>query len=158
VKPQREQLRNLEARDPEGVPAKDAEWVMAYGSGTLRRAIEENMAWRELYLHERTAFEVGYGFIPARASRLALGKPLAEGDDPATTETLWWARVLRWRAARDKRDAAVTVTYAILDGEDNPTAEGIALIYEPVTRLDWLPADRVLLAFTADETGTRNPC
>jgi 8-oxo-dGTP pyrophosphatase MutT (NUDIX family) len=134
-------------------------WATTYGSGTLRRAIEEGLAWRELYLQERAAFEFGYGFTPAARSRLTVGRALAASDDPATTETCWWARVLRWRAERDGRPAKVCVQHARLDDGDGGAHEGVSIVYEPSTRPLWLPVDRTLIAFTTGPDGkTVNPC
>lgn len=134
-------------------------WAAAYGSGTLRRALEEGMAWRELYLHERVAFEFGYGFSPAQRSRLNLGQAFAEGDSPGTTETCWWARALRWRAAQCGRPATVSVHHARLADGDGGAREGIAIVYAPKVRPSWLPADRSLVAFTTTAEGrTENPC
>jgi hypothetical protein len=69
---------------------RELEWIKEFGSGTLRRCVEENFAWKELYLEERTAFEFGYGFRPLLASRTTIGQPIAEGDNKAVTETCWW--------------------------------------------------------------------
>lgn len=132
-------------------------WIRQWGSGTLRRAVEEDLAWRDLYLEERVAFEFGYGFSPAMRSRLALGRALAAGDDPSTTETCWWARALRWRVVRDERPARVEVVHARLDHDG--VREGIAIVLTPDNWPAWLPRDRVLIAFTTDTTGkTVNPC
>jgi 8-oxo-dGTP pyrophosphatase MutT (NUDIX family) len=132
-------------------------WVSRFGSGTAKRAIEEGMAWRELYLIERAAFEFGYGFQIAHLSRLTVGRALAEGDSRATTETCWWARALRWRAERDKRHAKVSVVHARLD-DGGEVTEGIAILYEPTVRPSWLPQERVLIAFTSKGDQTVNPC
>lgn len=131
-------------------------WAREWGSGTLRRAIEENMAWRELYLEERTALEVGYGFIPAMRSRLTVGRAMACGEDPGTTETCWWARALRWRADHNDRPAKVDVVHARLDNDG--VREGLAIRYTPETRPAWLPSDRDLIAFTTLSGKTVNPC
>ncbi len=150
--------RAYEALPAARLLAEAKTWILSWGSGTLRRAVEEDMAWRELYLEERTALEFGYGFHPAQQSRLTLGKALAEGDSPAVTETCWWARALRWRAGRDQRPATVRVVHARLSAADEVT-EGIAITYEPHMRPAWLPADRTLVAFTTDPAGTSvNPC
>lgn len=134
-------------------------WAAAYGSGTLRRAIEEGLAWRELYLHERVAFEFGYGFEAAQRSRLNLGQAYAEGDSPGTTETCWWARALRYRASENGRPAEIAVHHARLSDGDGGAREGIAIVYTPRSRPAWLPTDRCLVAFTAAEDGrTVNPC
>ena len=133
-------------------------WVATWGSGTLRRCIEEGLAWRELYLHERVAFEFGYSFSPVPRSRIVLGRALAEGDSPAVTETCWWARSLRWRAERDQRPAKVEVIHARVSDGDGGHEEGVAITYEPKAQPAWLPKDRVMIAFTTNSKGTVNPC
>lgn len=128
-------------------------WVEAYGSGSLRRAREENLRWKDMYLEERAAFEFGYGFQPVLKSRIAFGDALAESDSPATTETCWWARRLR----RLNPDAEVRVLHAHLT--EDSTREGIGILITPKQTPHWLPKDRVLFAFTVDATGrTVNPC
>lgn len=150
--------------------AIDELWIDAYGSGTLRRAREEGMRWRDLYLAERTALEFGYGFQAIQGSRLTTGEPLAEGDDPATTETCWWARTLRYRAEETRRlrgreepgvlgcAHAYRVVHARLT-EDDHVEEGLAILCDPAPWPSWLPRGRRLVAFTTDGAGrTLNPC
>ena len=139
--------------------SEDVAWTLKHGSGTLRRAIEEGMAYRDLYLQERAALEFGYGFDPVHASRLTTGKALASGDDPGTTETCWWARALRWRAERDGRPAEFRIVHARVVGTEGPPREGVAIVCEPSARPSWLPEGRILVAFTTDAQGrTVNPC
>lgn len=134
-------------------------WIASFGSGSLRRAKEEGMAWREMYLGERAALEFGYGFAPVAASRVTRGRALAEGDSPGTTETCWWARALRWRAARCGRADTFEVIHATIADGDGGSASGLALVCTPSPRPGWLPADRVLVALTVGEDGrTVNPC
>lgn len=133
-------------------------WSHKHGSGSLRRAIEEGMAWREMYLAERTAMEFGWGFRPYQASRVTFGTALASEDDPATTEACWFARTLRYRAATCGRSLSVRVVHATV-AEDENSREGLALEITPPTS-DWLPADRRLVAFVTDGLTGRvvNPC
>lgn len=134
-------------------------WVQVYGSGSLRRALEEGMSWRDMYLHERVALEYGYGFEAVLASRLETGTPLASGDDAATTETCWWARALRFRAQRAGLALEVRVFQATVAGLGEPPRTGFALELVPTPRPAWLPAGRRLIAFTTDASGrTVNPC
>jgi len=141
------------------VATSPCHWIEALGSGSLRRAKEEGMAWRDLYLHERAALEFGWGFAPVGASRVTRGKALAEGDSPATTETCWWARALRWRAKRAGREDTFEVIHATLADGDGGTTSGLAIICTPSPRPGWLPADRALVALTVMPDGrTENPC
>lgn len=133
------------------------DWIKVYGSGSLRRAVEEDMAWFSMYLGERVALEIGYGFEAISASRVTIGKALASSDDSATTETCWWARALRYRADRDNRAASILVRYITVT-EDDSKREGIGIQYLPFKELPWLPKDKLLIAFTTDKNGTVNPC
>jgi len=139
------------------------EWSLKNGSGSLRRAIEEGMAWKEFYLHERAAFEIGTSFELVYASRFMAGKALAEPDTAATTETCWYARVLRWRLRKLYGDSVnVRVVYGDYD-QDFQRREGLALVVEGLD-LDWIPEGRVPIAFTATYrkkkgwSEVRNPC
>lgn len=148
-----EAARERLASDPEV-------WSRQNGSGSLRRAIEEGMAWRTMYLHERLAFEVGVGFEALPASRVLQGVAMAEPDCPVTTETCWYARVLRYRL---KGKAEVRVRYVRVSEADCPPREGMALVLEDF-EAPYIPKGRVVLAFTATYTDAEgwstvsNPC
>jgi hypothetical protein len=121
-------------------------WIKEHGSGSLLRALQEGMSYHDMYLHERVAFEVGAGFHAYPASRLLLGKAVASPDCPATTETCWYARVLRWRW-RHVPHMTVQVQYAHLT-EEHRTVEGLGIVVTGLN-LSWLPAHRVLFAMTS---------
>ena len=130
-------------------------WIQEYGSGSLRRAMQEGMRWREMYYDERTAFEFGHRFSPVLKSRLMIGEPFAEGDSSATTETCWWARRLR----KLLPTCQVRVVQAHQTQEDESIHEGIAIQIVPQVNPHWLPAGRSIIAFTTDKDGnTVNPC
>ncbi len=134
-------------------------WAMAWGSGSLRRAIEEGLRWHEMYLGERTALEFGYGFEAVPDSRLTIGTAIASSDDSATTETCWWARALRWRSAKAGHKDVFTVMHVTVSDGDGGSESGMAILLTPDPRPSWLPADRKLVAITVDKDGkTVNPC
>lgn len=141
------------------VQERPEHWIATYGSGSLRRAVEEGLRWREMYLGERVALEFGYGFEPVQASRCQIGDALASSDDPGTTETCWWARALRYRARRDGRYDVVRVVHARVSGADGDAQESVAIHLTPSPWPSWLPRDRRLLALTVGKDGrTVNPC
>lgn len=133
-------------------------WVQEYGSGTLRRAIEEGMVWCDLYHHERAAMEYGFGFELVHRSRLTTGPAVADGDHPPTTETCWHKRALTYRAQVCGLDRVYRVVWARVDHGDSHVQEGLAIVCE-CPRPAWAPKGRVLLAFTTDDAGHPvNPC
>lgn len=132
-------------------------WIKEYGSGSLRRAVEEDMLWQNMYFGERAALEFGYGFEAIFHSRITVGPALASSDDPITTETCWWVRALRYRAKRDNHSIIFKIVYATVE-EDNKKREGIGILCKPDVRPPWLSKDRILIAFTSNEKGTINPC
>ena len=134
-------------------------WIAVHGSGSLRRAVEEGLRWREMYLGERVALEFGYGFEAVPSSRCQIGDALASSDDAATTETCWWARALRYRAQRCHRKDAIKVVHARVSDGDGGAEEGIAIQITPSPWPSWLPRDRKLVALTVGKDGrTVNPC
>lgn len=132
---------------------RELEWIQKYGSGTLRRCVEEDFAWRELYLEERTAFEFGYGFRPLLASRTTTGQPIAEGDNKAITETCWWARALRFRF-RAKPLFTVQVVHLTYTNETREEGLGIIINHNE----EWFPKGRICAAFTTLNGKSVNPC
>lgn len=133
-------------------------WVHEYGSGTLRRALQQGMSWFKLYLHERTAMEFGYEFHLVEKSRIMEGIPLAEGDDPATTETCWHARALAYKSNLGNLGRKYRVVWARVSDEEE-SREGLAIICECSVQPHWVPQSKVIMAFTTDRDGkTLNPC
>jgi 8-oxo-dGTP pyrophosphatase MutT (NUDIX family) len=130
-------------------------WIRAFGSGTLRRAKEEGMLWRSLYVEERTAFLYGYGFEMVPSSRVNFGQPLAEGDDPVTTAAGWHCRRLR----RMHPEWSPGIRHACVEYPCGEKREGIVIVLSPSEREHWMPKSSVILAWMADESGKAvNPC
>ncbi len=127
-------------------------WIDTFGSGSLRRAVDEGMRWQNMYRSERAAFEFGYGFEVWQDSRVTTGSALAEGDSPTTTETCWWARVLRHRAAKAGDEHVYVVVHATVSDDDG-VREGVAIECVPSPRPRWMGKEMRLIAFTKD-----NPC
>lgn len=120
------------------------EWIAEHASGTLQRAVQEGLSYKNMYLSERTAFEFGYGFELVYNSRLTRGQILAECNTPAITETLWFTRVLRHRL----RPIKVTSHYFILT-EENQRTEGVGIMLSGLNLPDWIPEGKVPIAFVS---------
>lgn len=139
------------------------DWIQTWGSGSLRRAFEEGMAYHDFYLHERTAMTFGAGFDAYHASRVTIGVPKAFPDCRATTETCWYARALRFR-----QPVGVTVKVVYITIEDcNGKREGLGIEIIPTAETwpEWLPHDMKILAMVATVNPTtgeflapENPC
>lgn len=64
-----------------GLRQMDAEtFVEKHASGTLRKNKRIGMVWREQYLHERAAYELGWAFECLPRSRVTFGDAYTEGD------------------------------------------------------------------------------
>lgn len=136
------------------------EWVKLHGSGSLRRAVEEEMAWREMYYHERIAFELCSAAELILPSRIEVGVALASPDDPATTEACWYARVLRWRFGQSPMHRGLTITVRHLRAAGEPSRAGIGLVFDGFDQRtwSWLPAKRFAVAFVETNGLVSNPC
>jgi hypothetical protein len=123
------------------------DWALANGSGSLRQAIEWDMAWRDMARHERLAMEVASSALLVPATRLNVGQFKAEGDCKVTTELGWYARTLLSRWADSKTFSnfrfKIEVVYFTITKSDQPE-EGADLLVEGLT-LPWFPSGHKLL-------------
>lgn len=140
-------------------------WIMENGSGSLRRAKEEEMAFFEFYLHERIAFELATAAELLPSSRVLQGKAMAEPDERATTESCWYARVLRYRLKRVNLNVSVKVRYLNVTYSDESVKEGIGLVFENIEDneiFNWIPKNRTCFCFVSIWDGknwdVENPC
>lgn len=154
----------------EETKAEALHWIQENGSGTLRRAQEEGLIWFELYVHERLAFEVATMACAVPQDCIKFSDMLAQGDSPATTESCWFARVLRYRF---KNAFTITVkSFALKNDEMNqmkilqwPFASGVCLHFDGI-ELSWADFSSfyivVPIAFWDDMnnkyTEVLNPC
>lgn len=123
------------------------------GSGTLQYSKASGSAYRELYFHERCAFELGLEWDTCVVSRLTSGKPIAMPDTKAWTEALWLSRRVRFAGPEclrlcDHKPVWVTIS------EDGAAWEGLALVANP-RGLAWWPTGRVAVAKLARWQGGR---
>lgn len=114
-------------------------WIACFGSGTLQYSYSfgNKVKCRDLYLHERSAFEL-FGAECISSSRLTSGPPIAEGDNPFWTESLWNTRRLRavWQLMRTKGPFSpqwITIT-------NDCKWEGLGVIIELTSKdVSWWP-------------------
>ena len=118
----------------------ESAWIAALSSGTMRDSADKSFA-RELYLHERTALELGPEWEAIPPSRIARGKALAMGDCPQWTEALWFARHTRFAGPESLRLMPHVPEWVVITTDDG-VWEGLAIIAEP-RGLHWWPAGRV---------------
>ena len=145
-------LYNLSVLLAAGLPLSvlgEAAWISALGSGTLQRSVDSGAAWRELYLHERCAMELGPEWDTAATSRIQRGRPLAMGDTPQWTEAMWTARRFRFAGPPALQLQNINPEWVTISDPDagphDSTWEGLALITQP-RDLEWWPAGRVAIA------------
>jgi len=137
-------------------------WARENGSGSLRQAIECDMAWKAMALHERTAMDLFTAGMWVQKSRLTTGQFFAEGDCRVTTELGWFRRTIVYRLKHHVlyKDAPFTVEarYFTLD-EEGSSKEGAGFIVSGLS-IPWAPVGKILLvplAFFDPETKSWGP-
>lgn len=128
-------------------------WTVTLGSGTLQYSRHGGSAFKELYLHERCAFELGPQWDTAIVSRLTRGRPIAMPDEHAWTEALWFARQAPLAGPMCLRGADLTPEWVTIS-DDGVVWEGLAIVAEP-RGLAWWPAGRVAVAKLSQWQGGR---
>lgn len=122
------------------------DWIKHNGSGSLRRAQEENLDWFDMYVHERIAFEIATGACVVPSKDIVLNDAKAYPDTPAVTESCWYARVLRYRFSLTLhlQDIQVSVQSFFANSQDQikihnwPFNSGICIVLLNVP-LTWIP-------------------
>lgn len=125
-------------------------WIETHGSGSLRRAYEEDLQWNHMYVHERLAYEVATSACAVSLSHIDLKQAKAYPDDPVTTESCWYARVLRFRLKQYLSFDDVKVrSFMLKSGTESmsqlevlgwPYPSGVCLHLEGL-KMDWLNLD-----------------
>jgi hypothetical protein len=116
-------------------------WIKVKGSGTLQRAVERNMAWHDMAIHERLAMEIAVGAELIPPTRICLGQFKAYPDCPVTTELNFYARAFE---ERHPGKTAANPVYFFWEPEGSELLkEGGGLEITGLHR-DWFPMNRVL--------------
>lgn len=68
----------------------EEEFIEKHASGTLRKNKQLGFHYKKQYLHERTAFDFGWGFECIHESHIDWGQPVTEADCAAITEAGWF--------------------------------------------------------------------
>ena len=136
------------------------QFIDNHASGTLRKNRRIGMTWKQHYLHERVAFEFGYGFEILPASRIIFGDARSEGDCAAITEAGWFCE--RHMALSVFPEDHYEVKYIEIE-TDGHRREGIGMVLR-ATSAPWIPDGNVVFAivteydpFTHDFKKATNP-
>lgn len=131
------QLRTLSAED----------FIDRHASGTLRKNKKVGMKHRSQYLHERAAYEYGYGFECLPASRVTIGEAQTEGDCKPLTEVGWHCERFFERMLFPE-DKAI-IAYITVEEEGGKRREGVGLVMTH-TSAPWVPHHHVVFAIIAE--------
>ena len=129
-------LRHLSAED----------WIERHGSGTLRKNRRIGFAWHSQYLHERVAYEFGWGFELLPASRVTLGRPYTEGDCAAVTEAGW--HIERYMTRHPFPEDSIQAAYLQVEEGDGTRREGVG-IFLAETSAPWVGQGSCVFAIIA---------
>lgn len=137
------------------------EFVDGHASGTLRKNRRIGFDYKKQYLHERVAFDFGYGFECIHESHVNWGKPMTEGDCHAITEAGW--HIDRYQYVAFPNDE-FEAKYLKIDMVDGSAREGVGIIIRK-TSAPYIPANHVVFAIIAELDTSKhtylsavNPC
>lgn len=123
------------------------EFVEQHASGTLRKNKKLGMTWRAQYLHERAAYEFGYGFDILPRSRVIFGDAYTEGDCKPLTEAGWHSE--RYLEMSIFPEDYFEVKYLHAETNDQKRREGVGIIVRQ-TSAKWVPAGHLIFAIIAE--------
>jgi len=138
-------LSNAESRIKIRLMSAD-DWIERYASGTLRKNKRLGMAWFDQYVHERVAFEYGYGFECPHRTRITFGDASTQGDCKPITEAGWF--IDRHIEIRVFAEDYYETKYIIVETEGSPRREGIGMVLRE-TSSPWIPAGRLVFSIVA---------
>jgi hypothetical protein len=125
----------------------EEEWIEKHGSGTLRKNKSLSMRHRNQYLHERVAWEFGYGFDIMASSRITFNDAITEGDCKPITECGWHAaRIITRRIFEEDFYQA---KYIIAEENNYKRREGVGLILRTTTA-SWIPSGYLVFSIIAE--------
>ena len=139
----------------------EREFLFFHGSGTLRKNGRVGFDYKKQYLHERVAFDFGYGFEAIHESHINWGSPMSEGDCHSVTEAGW--HIDRYQFIAFPGDE-FEAKYLKIHTGNGPDREGIGIIIRK-TSAPYLPANFVVFSIIAevdlakhDYKEALNPC
>jgi hypothetical protein len=141
----------------------EAQWIDRHASGSLRKAAALGLSTRDLYLHERTAHEFGWGFRCLPATRVLVGRAMIAGDCRPLTEACWHSERIVARNPFPAGDR-YRMAYVRIDERDAIPEEGVGIVLTRTTAR-WVPDGHLVFALIAPfDSLTRsylpaeNPC
>lgn len=124
----------------------DNEFIEKHASGTLRKNKQLGFAWKSQYLHERAAYEFGWGFAVAPRSHIQYGDAFTEGDCKPITEAGWHIeRYINLSIFPEDYFEAKYITYE----DANLKKEGIGIIVRE-TSASFFPDGHIVFAIVAE--------
>jgi hypothetical protein len=139
----------------------EAEFLFLHASGTLRKNARLGFDYKKQLLHERTAFDFGYGFEAIHESHVNWGTPITEGDCHAITESGWHTD--RYESIAFPGDE-FEVKYLKIHTGNGPDREGVGIIIRK-TSAPYVPNNYVVFSLIAevgvvkhDYKDAVNPC
>lgn len=140
----------------------DDDFIERYASGTLRKNKRLGLRWKTQYLHERTAFEFGYGFETLPETRVAWGAAMSEGDERALTEVGW--HIDRYVTVCIFPGDVVEAKYITVEYPSGQVKKGVGMIVRR-TSAQFIPDGYVVFAIVAEFDDVKkcwmaavNPC
>lgn len=131
-----------------GLRQMDAEtFVEKHASGTLRKNKRIGMVWREQYLHERAAYELGWAFECLPRSRVTFGDAYTEGDVKPLTEAGW--HIERYLVRSIFPEDQLEAKYVNVEYKDGKKREGIGMIVRQ-TSAAFVPGGHLVFAIVAE--------
>lgn len=131
-----------------GLRQMDADtFVEKHASGTLRKNKRIGMVWREQYLHERAAYELGWAFECLPRSRVTFGDAYTEGDVKALTEAGW--HIERYIEMSVFPEDYFETKYLNVEYKDGAVREGVGMVVRQ-TSAQFVPAGHLAFAIVAE--------
>jgi hypothetical protein len=129
------------------------DFIEMHASGTLRKNKRLGMVWREQYLVERVAYELGWGFQCLPRSRVTFGDAYTEGDEKAITEAGW--HIERYIELSIFPEDRFEAKYITVEHKDGSKREGIGIIVRE-TSASFIPAGHIAFAIVAEFDAAKN--
>lgn len=139
----------------------EAEFLFLHASGTLRKNARLGFDYKKQLLHERVAFDFGYGFEAIHESHVNWGTPITEGDCHPITESGWHTD--RYESISFPGDE-FEIKYLKIHTGNGPDREGVGIIIRK-TSASYVPNNYVVFSLITevdtvkhDYKDAANPC